>query len=266
LLVDAAEKIGVRMLWSVSVKGIEDHAVKMQSGSMSAHWIVGADGGQSSVRRWAGLSEVRHESLRFGFRSHYPIQPWSPYMELHWDDGCQLYVTPVAAGEVCLVLMSRDPKLRIQDALPRFPAVYERLRGIHASTSERGALAATCRLERITRGHIALVGDASGAVDPITGEGVCLAFRQSVVLAAALDAGDLNLYEREHARLVRRPMFMAGLMLSMDRSSWLRRRALGALSARPQLFANLLAAHVGPLKLGQFAATAASLGWEIAAT
>jgi hypothetical protein len=55
-------------------------------------------------------------------------------------------------------------------------------------------------------------------------------------------------------------------MLSIDRSSWLRRRALRALSARPELFANLLAAHVGPLRLGQFAATAASLGWEIAIT
>ena len=264
LLVEAAATIGVRMLWGVSVTGIDGHTVQMQPGPVSARWIVGADGGQSSVRRWAGLSEVRHESLRFGFRSHYPMRPWSPYMELHWDEGCQFYVTPVAAGEVCLVLMSRDPQLRIEDALPRFPALYERLRGIRPSTSERGALAATRRFAQITRGHIALVGDASGTVDPITGEGVCLALRQSLVLAAALEAGDLNLYEREHARLVRRPVFMASLMLSMDRSAWLRRRTLNALSARPELFANLLAAHVGPLRLGQFAATAASLGWEIA--
>jgi flavin-dependent dehydrogenase len=162
--------------------------------------------------------------------------------------------------------MSRDPQLRIGDALPRFPTLHERLRGIHPSTSERGALAATRRLQRITQGHIALVGDASGTVDPITGEGVCLALRQSVALAAALEAGDLNRYEREHARLVRRPVFMASLMLTMDRSAWLRRRTLSALSARPELFANLLAAHVGPLMLGQFAATAASLGWMIVTT
>jgi hypothetical protein len=49
----------------------------------------------------------------------------------------------------------------------------------------------------------------------------------------------------------------------MDRSKWLPRRALGALAARPDLFTRLLAAHVGHLKLTDFAATAAALGWEI---
>lgn len=264
LLVEAAANAGVRMLWGVSVAGIEDHTVQIPRRSLSARWIVGADGGQSMVRRWAGLSDIRHESRRFGFRSHYRIAPWSEYMEIHWSEGCQFYITPVAAGEICLVLMSRDPHLRIADALPRFPALYDRLRGIHTSSPERGSFAGTRRLKRITRGHIALAGDASGTVDAITGEGLCLAFQQSLALAAALEAGDLSRYETEHARLARRPVLMAGFMLTMDRSSWLRRRALGALSARPELFANLVAAHVGRLNLAQFVATAATLGWEIA--
>ncbi len=264
LLVEAAANVGVRMLWGVSVTGIEAHAVRMQRSSMSARWIVGADGGQSLVRRWAGLSEVRHQSRRFGFSSHYLIAPWSDYMEIHWGDGCQFYITPIAPDEICLVLMSRDPRLRIADALPRFPALYDRLQGIRASTPERGAFAGTRRWKRITRGHIALVGDASGTVDAITGEGLCLALQQSIALATALKAGDLSRYEIEHAKLARRPVLMGAFMLTLDRSAWLRRRALGALSTRPELFANLLAAHVGQLNLTQFAATAATLGWEIA--
>lgn len=264
LLVEAAANAGVRMLWGVSVAGIDEHTVRMPLGSMSARWIAGADGGQSMVRRWAGLSGVRHESHRFGFRIHYRVAPWSEYMEIHWSEGCQFYITPVSAGEICVVLMSRDPHLRIAEALPRFPAVYDRLHEMRTSSPERGSFAATRRLKKVARGHIALLGDASGTVDAITGEGLCLAFQQSLALAAALEAGDLSRYEAEHARLARRPVLMASFMLTMDRSSWLRRRALGALSARPELFANLLAAHVGRLNLAQFAATAATLGWEIA--
>ena len=264
LLVEAATEAGVHLLWGTSIKGIEDHTVRMGGGQKTARWIIGADGGQSMVRRWAGLAEVRRQSRRFGFRSHYPMAPWSEYMEIHWSEGCQFYVTPVDADEICVVLMSRDPHLRIADALPRFPALYDRLKGIRAATAERGAFAATRRFNRITNGDIALIGDASGTVDAITGEGLCLALQQSLALADAMEAADLNRYETAHARLARRPVLMADFMLTMDRSSWLRNRALGALSMQPELFANLLAAHVGRASLAQFAATAATLGWEIA--
>lgn len=263
LLVDAAERAGVEMLWGTGVTGIEDHTIRMKCGSLTARWIVGADGGQSAARRWMGLDGIRRESRRFGFRTHYGIAPWSPWVEIHWSEGCQFYVTPVAADEVCLVLMSRDPHLRIADALPRFPALFERLGALTPLTPERGSFAATRRLKRVARGHCALVGDASGTIDAITGEGLCLSFQQSLALAAALESADLASYEKEHARLARMPVFMADFMLTMDRSSWLRRRALAAMAARPELFSRLLAAHVGNLKITQFAATAASLGWGI---
>lgn len=274
LLVDAAARIGVQMLWGVSVAGIDSHTVRLPPGrmppgrtalgSVTARWIVGADGGQSMMRRWAGLPAMRLESRRFGFRTHYPIAPWSDYMEIHWSEGCQFYVTPVAPDEICLVLMSRDPHLRIAAALPLFPALFERLRDIPQSSPERGSYAATRRLPRITRGSMALVGDAAGTVDPITGEGMCLAFEQSLALADALAAGDLTRYETGHTRLARRPIRMARFLLTLDRSTWLRSRVLAAFSARPELFGDLLAAHLGRLDLPQLAATAAALGWEFA--
>lgn len=266
LLTAAAEKEGVSLLWKAPVSGIDGHTVQLASGTaLRARWIIGADGSQSRTRHWAGLTEVRRATRRFGFRRHYRREPWSEYMEIHWGERCQFYITPVASDAVCVVLMSRAPALRIDEALHGFPRLRERLHTAEVSLPERGAAAGTCRLQRVTRGPFALVGDASGTVDAITGDGLCLSFLEAVALADALDQDDLSHYETAHAQLTRRPVLMAEFMLLLDRSAWLRRQALQALASRPDLFANLLATHVGSLNFRQFAATATSLAWAIAA-
>ena len=56
----------------------------------------------------------------------------------------------------------------------------------------------TTRLSHVCRGSIALVGDASGSVDAITGDGLHLAFLQALALADAFEANDLAAYEAKH--------------------------------------------------------------------
>lgn len=56
---------------------------------------------------------------------------------------------------------------------------------------------------------------------------------------------------------------MADLMLTMDHRQWLRKRALPALAAHPDLFAGLLAMHVGAARTTDFAANCVALGWRI---
>ena len=270
VLVNHAERAGVDLRWNCPVTGMEGHHARLGQQTITARWMVGADGIRSRVRGWAGLDEVRRTSIlsgsrsRFSFRRHYRINPWSEFVEIHWADGCQFYITPVSSAEVCVVLMSRDPQFRMQEALPLFPELYSRLRTCEPVTAERGALAATLRLKRITRGHVALIGDAAGTVDPITGKGVCMAFQQARSLAGALASGDLSRYQQAHRQIMRRPTFMADFMLSMDRWPGLRARAVRAMETHPNLFANLLAVHAGGLGVGRMAATAAMLGWEVA--
>jgi flavin-dependent dehydrogenase len=263
ILIEHAARVGVQLSWGVPVTGIEPYAVLLGGTRVRARWIVGADGGRSMVRRWAGLGAFRRETRRFGFRRHYNLAPWTDHMEIHWGNGCQFYMTPVSSGEICLVLMSRDPHLRLSDALPGFPVLRERLAEAAAAGSERGSLAATCRLHAVARGNVALVGDASGTVDAITGEGLCVAFQQAEALAAALTRADLAGYAAAHRRIGMRPAFMADFMLTLDRWPKLRGRALRALSARPDLFRNLLALHVGKLNMRGIATTGAALGWEL---
>jgi flavin-dependent dehydrogenase len=264
ILVEQASRAGVEMLWGEPVTGIAGDIVSLGARRFKASWIVGADSGRSLVRHWAALDGVRRGARRFGFRRHYHVAPWSDRVEIHWGDDCQFYVTPVSTREVCLVLMSRDQYLRIDDALPGFPRLRERLAQAPATTPERGQMASTCRLRSVARGNVALVGDASGTVDAITGEGLCLAFQQAAALADAIEAGDLGRYEAAHRRLARRPVFMADFMLTLDRRPRLQKRALAALASRPRLFTDLLATHVGKLSLPGLVKTGIALGWGIA--
>src|SRR5581483_7820929 len=125
-------------------------------------WIAGADGGNSMVRRWAGLDAAYHQSTRYGFRRHYRIAPWTDFMEIYWADSCQLYITPVSESEICVVVLSRDSNIRLEQALPLFPDVQRRLSGVDSS-SERGAVTMSRRLHNVWKNNVALVGDASGS-------------------------------------------------------------------------------------------------------
>jgi flavin-dependent dehydrogenase len=243
-MVEAAAAAGVRMLWGAPAGGIGPDGVSIAGETVPARWIVGADGFHSRVRRWAGLAVKPPVSQRFGFRIHYRVAPWSDYMELHWGSGCQIYVTPIGPQEVCAALISRNPRLRLDEALAQFPQLAARLAGAPRATTERGAVTATRTLPRVYRGNLALIGDASGSVDAITGEGLCLSFHQAIALADSLAAGDLARYQAAHRRLARRPTLMSKLMLTMDRRTWLRKPAFRAMAAEPRIFQTLLSFHL----------------------
>jgi len=251
-LVDRAVETGVSLAWGRRVVGLIGDGVALDGHSVRCRWVIGADGQNSKVRRWAGLEAARQESFRFGFRRHYRVARWTDFMEVYWGDGLQMYVTPVNQEEVCVALITRDKHLRTEQALFQFPELRRRLAGAVPSTGERGAVTASRSLRRIFRGRTILIGDASGSVDAITGEGLSLAFQQALALADALASGDMGAYQAEHRRLARRPNFMANLMLSLDRFPALRRRVLHALASDPAIFANLLAMHVGCLSPGDF--------------
>jgi 2-polyprenyl-6-methoxyphenol hydroxylase-like FAD-dependent oxidoreductase len=127
--------------------------------------------------------------------------------------------------------------------LPEFPGLQGKLRGAVASSTERGAPTVSRRLRRIFRGRTVLIGDASGSADAITGDGLSLSFHQAVALSEALCSGDLESYQAEHARLARRPAFVAGALLCLDRSPALRHAVLRMLAFEPPIFAKLLTSH-----------------------
>jgi menaquinone-9 beta-reductase len=239
ILVDAATHAGVELHWGTPSGELSD---------VKARWIIGADGHASRVRKWAGLDRWRRVRERLGFRVHYQIAPWTDHVEVYWHPEFQMYVAAVAADQVMVAVLCHDPQMRVAEALDFFPELRERLGDAPRTTMERGGLSATRRLWVVTQGSVALVGDAAGSVDAITGEGLGLAFRQSLALADALVAGNLDFYEAAHRRLARRPRFMADLLLLLDGRPDLQYRALHYLARHPQVFRFLLAWHVGQIR------------------
>ena len=265
-LLARAEESGVRFLWKTPVTGIGANHVYSSRGTLRATWIIGADGHGSRVRRWSGLDSSVGSRHRFATRRHYRLKPWSQYSEVHWSNHAQAYVTPIGFQEICVVVMAENPHhASFESALAEMPNLKEKLSGAELCSRERGALTVMRSLRRVYRNNVALLGDASGGVDAITGDGLRIAFRQAFALADAMHAGDLSQYQRAHRQLARRPMMMGNLLLWLGRNPRIRSRAIRAMQQRPELFARILAAHVGEATPAQLFSAGASLGWNFLA-
>lgn len=234
LMVSRAQELGIRLRWDTRIQ-IHDCA--------GSRWLVGADGQRSRVRRDADLDATRSLSTRFGFRRHYQVAPWTDVVEVYWGDGYQVFVTPVSADEIGVALLAQNSRLRLDAVLGAFPDLARRLRSARITSSERGAAVPSRVLRRVFRGRTALVGDASGSVDAITGDGLSLSFLQALALADALAANDLAIYQAEHRRLAWRPATMAKGLLLLDRLPGVRRVVFQGLAFKPSLFRHLLALH-----------------------
>jgi menaquinone-9 beta-reductase len=253
-LLDRANELGVGFHWQTHVKAIEQgSAITLYTsrGPLETRFLIGADGHQSRVRNWAGLDRATLSARRIGLRQHFAIAPWTGFVEVHWSDHGQAYVTPVSDHEVCVAFIARQRFPSVAAALACFPQLQAHLACAAPSDAPRGSITLSRKLHRVTRGNIALIGDASGSVDAVTGEGLSLCFRQALVLADALAANDLAQYQQAHTALRRLPHLMAATLLLLDRSPRLRAHVLARFERQPQLFSHLLALHIGesPLQL-----------------
>lgn len=170
--------------------------------TLRAGWVLGCDGLHSAVRRLAGL-EVRPgrrgggPAHRYGLRRHFLVAPWTDLVEVHWSPHAEAYVTPVADDVVGVALLApRAVTGAGFDALLRsqFPELCARLAAATATGALLGAGPLRCRSLRRTAGRVRLVGDASGYVDALTGEGVRVGLAQADAAVRHLD--DAGAYER----------------------------------------------------------------------
>lgn len=285
-LVRRAEETGVELVWGTRAESVAAGLVRTADAAWPCRIVVVADGLRSPLRRALGLAPQSalagaagpapawSSSARFGVARHFRLAPWSERVEVTFGVAAEAYVTPLASDELGVAILWSGGKGGFDELLAaRFPpALAQRLAGAAVAGRDHGAgpLHQPSRGAVAGGGRIALVGDAAGYVDALTGEGLSLGFEAALALGESLAARDLSVYARRLARLQSLPNGLTRLLLVAARRPWLRRRLVRALAADPLLFGNFLGLlgdrrPLGELRLGRALRLCSRLAWPVAA-
>lgn len=219
------------------VDAVHQRAGFVEAVGLRAAWLLGADGLHSAVAREVGLALPPPTARRrFGQRRHYALPPWSEFVEVQWTSAGEFYVTPIGDRVVGVALLARRGE-HFDEALAAAPGLAERLRGVEAASELRGAGPLRQRTRARVAGRVLLVGDASGYVDALTGEGLRIGFAQARAAVAAITADRPAEYEAAWERETRDFRRLTGALVRLA-SSPLRGAVVPAASRLPGVFAN----------------------------
>jgi flavin-dependent dehydrogenase len=231
-------------LQSATVVGIHDGdhvAVACVDGRQwTGDLLLGCDGLGSAVRTSVGLDVPVTGPPRFGLVAHYAVEPWSSDVEVHWGSDGEAYVTPVTSSMVGVALLGGRGR-SFTDRLADLPALTRRLDGAAPVGKVQGAGPLRRRASTAVRGRVALVGDAAGYVDALTGEGLAVGFRTASAAVRAAEDGQLLRYAEEWRGLVRAPTLLTEGLVRSTRLPLIRRALVPAASLLPSVFGRAVA-------------------------
>lgn len=237
-------------------------AAQGRVGEIAARMVIGADGLHSKVARAMGVQRPMPWLDKLALTTRFASVPARERAEVHFFPGGYFAATTVDASLFSLNLVLDRALVRerrgdwdsfLADYLERVPALRERLAGAQRVEPVRGCGPLACSTTAQTGAGVALVGDACGYVDPVTGEGIFFALRGAELLAPAVgealaepacDWRALRGYLAGRRREIGPRLAMAKLLQRGLRSPWLAERVLALLEARPKL-TDLLVALTG---------------------
>jgi menaquinone-9 beta-reductase len=201
-LSERADELGVQRV-AKRVKSIEQDEESVMAGGLRGLWLFGCDGLHSTVRKLSGLEQkARRGGQRFGLRQHFFVRPWSDLIEVHWNERVEAYVTPVSDSVVGISLLGpRGTNLRTE--LDSLVELRDHVGNAEVASTLRGAGPFFQRAKRPRDGRILLVGDASGYVDAITGEGLRLGFAQARAAVQSINTNTPGSYSGDWRRITR---------------------------------------------------------------
>ena len=195
VLLQKALKAGALLQEGVKAHGItlkeSGIEVSTNNGNFQSYFVIGADGANSIAAQAAGIHNT-HKSI-VAMESEVAVSDkdllkWQSKVAI--DIGCisagYAWLFPksdhVSVGIACLRLKAGELKQRYQKFLNSLRFNYYHV------ISSSGAILPICTGKTIvTRGRIALLGDAAGLADPLTGEGIYNAILSAKLAAPVIE-------------------------------------------------------------------------------
>lgn len=252
----ARRQPGVTFQSGVHVRTIrirqDEVEVRSKGERFTARILIGADGIRSRFHRIFGLSRKLPRLKRFGLRTYYDqIQNCESTVEVHFSEVGEAYVAPMGGSRALVALLLYLRRKRRESSreiftksLECFPGLASRIGNAQPAAPIEAAAPLALTLAKSHAHRLLLVGDAAGAIDPVTGQGMTMALKDAELAsrflldklgADALDEAHLSGYTRERDRYFRPSYEIAEFILSTFAHAASAKRVVRALSRNRRL-------------------------------
>lgn len=216
-----------------------------------ARWVIGADGLRSQFHRRPEFPAAPPSLRRVGFSTHaVGLEVDRERVEVILHEAGEIYLAPSDGGEALVACLFRQDALPpgedlVVETLLSLDVLRGRIRGLRLTSPVLACAPLGLRVGAVAAGNILLVGDAAGAPDPITGEGMSRALLCARAAAEAVERNDPLSYQAAHRRISAGADWLGRWLLRATRYTAIANRVVGSLSARPELFTKLLEISTG---------------------
>jgi len=206
-------------------------------------------------------------SGRWGLSVHYQSPPESPFVEVYMGDGIEAYLTPIASDRIGLAFLWDKARFSpesggqiLSNLLSSFPQLESRLSDARQIGQAQALGPLLQRRSQILSDGVALVGDAAGYIDAITGEGISLALECAEALtqvaanalkfqqrhkAGIITSSDLAPYAKDYKAITRNYRFLTKAALWLNRHPAMQEAWIRFLSKHPAIFQRVLSLNMG---------------------
>lgn len=233
-----ATELGVQWL-KAKVTEVNQEIGWIEAAGIKGRYLIAADGLHSNVRTLLNLNVESTKSKRYGARQHFYVEPWSDLVDVHWLDNAELYVTPVSKDVVGIAVLGTRP-LDFAAAIAALPEVAAKLKGALPASELKGAGPLRQKTSARTKGRALLVGDASGYVDALTGEGLRIGLAQALAAVSAVINEDPKSYEQQWLKITRSYRLLTSSLAWAAAHPPIRKLIVPSAQALPWLFSKVV--------------------------